>query len=150
MMQQQMSPQGTLSSSPPLSSEQMSHQGSVSSSTGFFPQWRGADLMNGLQPIDITFEGPEHGGIGSTTYSQCVVQDACNETGLSPESTPVVQVAMVLKELLAQRRLNAPFSGGLSSYGLLLLLLAVLKDRKIIQEDMKKMEKQREKVCPCL
>jgi hypothetical protein len=102
--------------------------------------------MNGLQPIDITFEGPEHGGIGSTTYSQCVVQDACNETGLPPESTPVVQVAMVLKELLAQRRLNEPFSGGLSSYGLLLLLLAVLKDRKIIQEDMKKMEKQREKV----
>jgi hypothetical protein len=146
MMQQQMSPQGAVSSSPPLSSEQMSHQGSVSSSTGFFPQWRGADLMNGLQPIDITFEGPEHGGIGSTTYSQCVVQDACNETGLPPESTPVVQVAMVLKELLAQRRLNEPFSGGLSSYGLLLLLLAVLKDRKIIQEDMKKMEKQREKV----
>ena len=147
MMQQQMSPQGTASSSPPLSSEQMSqHQGSVSSSGGFFPQWRGADLMNGLQPIDITFEGPEHGGIGSTTYSQCVVQDACNETGLPAESTPVVQVAMVLKELLAQRRLNEPFSGGLSSYGLLLLLLAVLKDRKIIQEDMKKMEKQREKV----
>jgi len=146
MMQQQMSPQGTVSSSPPLSSEQMPHQASVSSSTGFFPQWRGADLMNGLQPIDITFEGPEHGGIGSTTYSQCVVQDACNETGLPPESTPVVQVAMVLKELLAQRRLNEPFSGGLSSYGLLLLLLAVLKDRKIIQEDMKKMEKQREKV----
>lgn len=146
MMQQQMSPQGAVSSSPPLSSEHMPHQGSVSSSTGFFPQWRGADLMNGLQPIDITFEGPEHGGIGSTTYSQCVVQDACNETGLPPESTPVVQVAMVLKELLAQRRLNEPFSGGLSSYGLLLLLLAVLKDRKIIQDDMKKMEKQREKV----
>eukprot|EP00577_Skeletonema_sp_RCC1716_P003799 CAMPEP_0113415740 /NCGR_PEP_ID=MMETSP0013_2-20120614/24738_1 /TAXON_ID=2843 ORGANISM="Skeletonema costatum, Strain 1716" /NCGR_SAMPLE_ID=MMETSP0013_2 /ASSEMBLY_ACC=CAM_ASM_000158 /LENGTH=1634 /DNA_ID=CAMNT_0000302737 /DNA_START=163 /DNA_END=5067 /DNA_ORIENTATION=- /assembly_acc=CAM_ASM_000158 len=146
MMQQQMSPQGAVSSSPPLSTDQMPHQASVSSSAGFFPQWRGADLMNGLQPIDITFEGPEHGGIGSTTYSQCVVQDACNETGLPPESTPVVQVAMVLKELLAQRRLNEPFSGGLSSYGLLLLLLAVLKDRKIIQEDMKKMEKQREKV----
>ena len=146
MMQQQMSAQGAVSSSPPMSSEQMPHQASVSSSSGFFPQWRGADLMNGLQPIDITFEGPEHGGIGSTTYSQCVVQDACNETGLPPESTPVVQVAMVLKELLAQRRLNEPFSGGLSSYGLLLLLLAVLKDRKIIQEDMKKMEKQREKV----
>jgi hypothetical protein len=146
MIQQQMTPQGAVSSSPPLPSDQISHQGSVSSSSGFFPQWRGADLMNGLQPIDITFEGPEHGGIGSTTYSQCVVEDACNETGLPPESTPVVQVAMVLKELLAQRRLNEPFSGGLSSYGLLLLLLAVLKDRKIIQDDMKKMEKQREKV----
>ena len=105
------------------------------------PQWRGADIMNGLQPVDITFEGPEHGGIGSTTYSTRVVQEACEELGLAPESTPVVQVASVLKELLAQRRLNEPFSGGLSSYGLLLLLLAVLKDRKIIQEEMQKFGK---------
>lgn len=125
---------------------------SASSSQHFFsphpmtPQWRGADIMNGLQPVDITFEGPEHGGIGSTTYSARVVQDACDETGLAPESTPVVQVASVLKELLAQRRLNEPFSGGLSSYGLLLLLLAVLKDRKIIQEELKKIERQRQKV----
>lgn len=120
--------------------------------SGFFtkhqmtPQWRGADIMNGLQSVDITFEGPEHGGIGSTTYSARVVQDACDETGLPAESTPVVQVASVLKELLAQRRLNEPFSGGLSSYGLLLLLLAVLKDRKIIQEELKKNERQRQKV----
>jgi hypothetical protein len=110
------------------------------------PTWRGADIMNGLQPIDITFEGPEHGGIGSTTYSACVVQDACKETNLPPESTPVVQVAMVLKELLAQRRLNEPFSGGLSSYALLLLLLAVLKDRRILQEEMERVEKQRQAV----
>eukprot|EP00571_Detonula_confervacea_P012515 CAMPEP_0172307422 /NCGR_PEP_ID=MMETSP1058-20130122/8291_1 /TAXON_ID=83371 /ORGANISM="Detonula confervacea, Strain CCMP 353" /LENGTH=1625 /DNA_ID=CAMNT_0013019589 /DNA_START=119 /DNA_END=4996 /DNA_ORIENTATION=- len=140
----------------PISSEQISpqnQQGSVSSSSPHFfsphpmsPQWRGADIMNGLQPVDITFEGLEHGGIGSTTFSAQVVQDACDETGLAPESTPVVQVASVLKELLAQRRLNEPFSGGLSSYGLLLLLLAVLKDRKIIQEEMQKIEKQRQKV----
>ncbi|KAL3809298.1 hypothetical protein ACHAXA_009422 [Cyclostephanos tholiformis] len=105
------------------------------------PQWRGADIMNGLQPVDITFEGPEHGGIGSTTYSTRVVQEACEELSLAPESTPVVQVASVLKELLAQRRLNEPFSGGLSSYGLLLLLVAILKDRKIIQEEMQKFGK---------
>lgn len=140
----------------PMSPEQTlspNQQGlAVSSSSHFFSpnpmktQWRGADIMNGLQPVDITFEGPEHGGIGSTTYSARVVQDACDETGLTPENTPVVQVASVLKELLAQRRLNEPFSGGLSSYGLLLLLLAVLKDRKNIQEEMKKMERQRQKV----
>ena len=140
----------------PISPDQISsptQQGSVLPSSAHFfsphpmmTQWRGADIMNGLQPVDITFEGPEHGGIGSTTYSARVVQDACEETGLAPESTPVVQVASVLKELLAQRRLNEPFSGGLSSYGLLLLLLAVLKDRKIIQEEMKKMEKQRQMV----
>ena len=124
-------------STPPLSAEEV---------PSAIQQWRGADIMNGLQPVDITFEGPEHGGIGSTTYSAKLVRDACEETGLEPESTPVVQVASVLKELLAQRRLNEPFSGGLSSYGLLLLLLAVLKDRTIIQEETKKMEQQRQEV----
>jgi hypothetical protein len=134
---------GTGTPPPPISPE----QGSGAPQSHFFsphqmtPQWRGADIMNGLQPVDITFEGPEHGGIGSTTYSTRVVQKACEELGLAPESTPVVQVASVLKELLAQRRLNEPFSGGLSSYGLLLLLLAVLKDRKIIQEEMQKFGK---------
>ena len=59
------------------------------------PQWRGADIMNGLQPVDITFEGPEHGGIRSTTYSTRVVQEACEEFGVAPESTPVVRVASV-------------------------------------------------------
>jgi hypothetical protein len=129
---------------PSISPEQGS---GVSPQSHFFsphqmlPQWRGADIMNGLQPVDITFEGPEHGGIGSTTFSTRVVQEACKELGLAPESTPVVQVASVLKELLAQRRLNEPFTGGLSSYGLLLLLLAVLKERKIIQEEMQKFGK---------
>lgn len=137
---------------PPLTPEQIpSTPNQFSASSHFFaqptmPSWRGADIMNGLQPVDITFEGPEHGGIGSTTYSACVVQDACIETGLSPDKTPVVQVKMVLKELLAQRRLNEPFTGGLSSYALLLLLLAVVKERQIIQEEMERVEKQRQEV----
>ena len=110
------------------------------------PPWRGADVMNGLFSIDITFEGPEHGGIGSTKYSADVVQDACRETGLPSEGTPVVQVLMVLKELLAQRRLNEPFSGGLSSYALLLLVNAVVKERAIIREEMERIERHRELV----
>jgi len=153
MMQQHIAGQ---TGAPPLSPDQI-----PTSPNQFFPQskspsryysnpslppWRGADIMNGLQPVDITFEGPEHGGIGSTTYSACVVQDSCNETGLPPDSTPIVQVAMVLKELLAQRRLNEPFSGGLSSYALLLLLLAVIKERAIIQQEMERIEKQRQEV----
>ena len=105
--------------------------------------WRGADVMNGLISVDITFEGPEHGGIGSTEFSSRVVQDACDETGLPVERTPTVQVLMVLKELLAQRRLNEPFSGGLSSYALLLLLVAVMKERNAIRDEMKRMEKHR-------
>ena len=107
------------------------------------PPWRGADVMNGLFSVDITFEGPEHGGIGSTAYSARFVQEACNETGLPPDRTPVVQTLMVLKELLAQRRLNEPFSGGLSSYALLLLVDAVLKERRAIQQEMVKIERQR-------
>jgi hypothetical protein len=107
------------------------------------PPWRGADVMNGLFPVDITFEGPEHAGIGSTIYSARFVQDACNEVGLPPDRAPVVQALMVLKELLAQRRLNEPFSGGLSSYALLLMVDAVLKERQAIQLEMEKIERQR-------
>jgi hypothetical protein len=124
-------------SAPPLTQRQPSYPPHTP------PPWRGADVMNGLFSLDVTFEGPEHGGLGSTVYSANVVQEACNETGLSPEGTPVVQVLMVLKELLAQRRLNEPFSGGLSSYALLLLVNAVAKERTIIREEMERIERHR-------
>lgn len=128
-----------------------SHYISSSSSPGQIMQpyptpWRGADVMNGLIKLDITFEGPEHGGIGSTAYTARVVQDACNETGLPPESTPTVQVTMVLKELLAQRRLNEPFSGGLSSYALLLMVVAIMRERRAIRAEMALAERQRRAV----
>jgi len=102
--------------------------------------------MNGLLSLDITFEGPEHGGLGSTEFSAKLVQDACNETGLPPESTPAVQVLMIIKEMLAQRRLNEPFSGGLSSYAILLLVAAVVKERRIIRKEIERVEKQRQAV----
>lgn len=105
--------------------------------------WRGADVMNGLLSLDITFEGPEHGGVGSTAYSAKVVENIVSETGLLPESTPAVQVIMVIKELLAQRRLNEPFSGGLSSYAILLLVIAVMKERQIVREEIERVERQR-------
>jgi hypothetical protein len=110
------------------------------------PPWRGADVMNGLISVDITFEGPEHGGIGSTTFSARVVQEACTETGLPPDRTPAVQLIMVLKEMLAQRRLNEPFSGGLSSYAILLLAVAVIKERRAIREELERVERQRRSV----
>lgn len=110
------------------------------------PPWRGADVVNGLLKLDITFEGPEHGGIGSTKFSSRVVEDFSTESGLSPESTPAVQVLMVLKELLAQRRLNEPFSGGLSSYALLLLVVSVIRERSIIRAELERVECQRRMV----
>jgi len=108
--------------------------------------WRGADVMNGLLSLDITFEGSEHGGLGSTEYTNRVVDQACRETGLPPESTPAVQVLVVIKELLAQRRLNEPFSGGLSSYAILLLVVAVMKERRIIKSEIDRVERQRRAV----
>ena len=115
-------------------------------STPFPPQqlpWRGSDVMNGLLSLDITFEGPEHGGIGSTEFSAREVSDACKEAGLHPDATPFVQVVMVLKELLGQRKLNEPYSGGLSSYALLLLVVALLRERAVIREEIERVERQR-------
>jgi len=108
--------------------------------------WRGADVMNGLLKVDITFEGPEHGGIGSTAYAAKVIQESCKETGLPPEATPVAQLIMALKELLAQRRLNEPFSGGLSSYALVLMVVAIVRERKAIKAEMELAERQRRAV----
>lgn len=105
--------------------------------------WRGADVMNGLMSVDITFEGPEHGGIGSTKLSSRIVKEACEEYACPPERVPLVQVLMVLKEMLAQRRLNEPFSGGLSSYALLLLVEALVKERAVIREELERVERQR-------
>lgn len=111
-----------------------------------FPLWRGADVINGLLKLDITFEGPEHGGIGSTQFSSRVVSEACQEAGVHPEATALVQVVMVLKEILAQRKLNEPYSGGLSSYALLLLVVSLLQERAVIREEIERAERQRKAV----
>lgn len=105
--------------------------------------WRGSDVMKGLLSLDITFEGPEHGGVGSTEFSSRIVMDACAESGLHPDATPFVQVLMVLKELLSQRKLNEPYSGGLSSYALLLLVLALVHERAVIRDEIERVEQQK-------
>lgn len=109
-----------------------------------YQPWRGSDVMNGLISLDITFQGPEHGGIGSTEYSRHVVSQACQEAGVdNPDDTAFVQCLMVLKELLAQRKLNEPYSGGLSSYALILLLTALLRERAAIREEIELLEQHR-------
>ena len=110
-----------------------------------YQPWRGSDLMNGLISLDITFQGPEHGGIGSTDYSWHVVNRFCQEMGIpNPDDTPFVQCLMVLKELLVQRKLNEPYSGGLSSYALLLLLTALMRERAAIRGELERVEQHRQ------
>ena len=70
----------------------------------------------GLLAVDISFEAPNHGGLASSRY-------ALEAMGRWPELAPLL---LVLKELLCQRGLNEPFTGGLSSYSLLLLAMTAL------------------------
>lgn len=49
----------------------------------------------------------------------------------------IFQVIIVLKEFLAQKHLNEPFTGGLSSYGLMLMVVAIVKQAKWRLKEMK-------------
>ncbi|KAJ1449562.1 hypothetical protein M885DRAFT_535068 [Pelagophyceae sp. CCMP2097] len=99
--------------------------GAVSSQTqtddnadGEAPTWAGAigRCDAGFLAVDISFEAPSHGGLASSRY--CVVA-----MRRWPEAQPLM---LVLKELLVQRGLNEPFTGGLSSYSLLLLIITAM------------------------
>lgn len=61
---------------------------------------------------DARIESPEHGGIGSTEFSSHTVAEEGAEVGLDPDATPFVQTLVVLKKLLAQRKLNESYFGG--------------------------------------
>ena len=66
--------------------------------------------------------------LGQLNARLVLSQEACAESGLLVGATPFLQVIMVVKELLAQRKLNKPYSCGLSRYALLLLVLALVRD----------------------
>jgi len=52
----------------------------------------------------------------------------------------------VTRLTLAQRKLNEPYSGGLSSYSLLLLLVALLRERAVIRGELERNERQKQAV----
>lgn len=83
------------------------------------PVWCGAigRCDSGLLAVDISFEAPNHGGLASSRY-------ALETMSRWPETTPLM---LVLKEMLVQRNLNEPFTGGLSSYSLLLLVITAMQ-----------------------
>jgi DNA polymerase sigma len=87
--------------------------------------WGGAggrvSATGGLVPVDISFDDGAHAGIASSKYVKGIMLKY-------PEAYPLT---VVLKELLAQRGLNEPFSGGLSSYSLVLLVITILQQAGI-------------------
>ena len=74
----------------------------------------------GLISVDISFDGPAHRGLNTATFVSYLVTV---HDGLHP-------LALVLKQLLVERGLNDPYSGGLSSFGLVLLIAFVLHQRR--------------------
>ncbi|CAN0462282.1 unnamed protein product, partial [Discosporangium mesarthrocarpum] len=66
---------------------------------------------------------PEHRGIASSKW----VRD-CIQGGKYAFALPAV---LVLKEVLCQRGLNQPWSGGLSSYSLINMMITVLQQAEV-------------------
>ncbi|CAH0493764.1 unnamed protein product [Peronospora farinosa] len=84
------------------------------------PEYGGAVVRQ--IPVDITFDEPygiHHNGVASATMVQCL---ASAFYGLR-------ELTLVLKHFLVERGLNDPYVGGLSSYGLLLMVVFVLQEQ---------------------
>ena len=75
-------------------------------------------------PIDITIEAGEHKGISTCDYIMKEIKQ------MSPILPSVVKV---VKHLLSSQGLNVPFSGGLSSYSVFLMVCAAYE--LCVQED---------------
>ncbi|GMH87181.1 hypothetical protein TrVE_jg6895 [Triparma verrucosa] len=105
--------------------------------------WRGADITNNLVSVDITFDVGHHGGIASSDYAEKVVKDGSKDDLFDGDNGDniIFQVIIVLKEFLAQKHLNEPFTGGLSSYGLMLMVVAIVKQAKWRLSVMRKRRK---------
>lgn len=73
-----------------------------------------------MVPIDISLEGPQHGGIASSL----LIRDMIKPGGPYAHAVPLT---LVLKTVMSQRGLNQPWCGGLSSYALMLMVIALLQ-----------------------
>lgn len=63
--------------------------------------------------IDITFQSQAHRGHGTTQLSVALLS-------VTPPLAPLV---LAIKQLLVEHNLNDPYTGGLSSYGIMLLVM---------------------------
>ena len=65
--------------------------------------------------LDVSFDSPSHSGLAAASLVRQLMQDL-------PALTPLT---LLLKVVLARKDLNDPYTCGLSSYGLLLMLTKV-------------------------
>lgn len=76
--------------------------------------WRGG---NGGVPMDISFEGGSHNGLAANAVV----------TALIAEMPALRPLTLVLKQFMSERGLLESYSGGLSAYGLVLLVACYLR-----------------------
>lgn len=74
------------------------------------------DIVQSIR-LDISFKSPSHTGLQTTE----LVRE------LSQQFPAVIPLALILKKFLADRSLDHPYSGGLSSYCLVLLIVRFLQ-----------------------
>ena len=67
--------------------------------------------------VDITFDNALHRGLQTSRLVKSLV-------ALYP---PLKQLALVIKQFLVEKALNDSFCGGLSSYGLVIMIASVLQ-----------------------
>ena len=94
----------------------------VSFQTRFFVSTVGSSADGSSQTgtplrLDVSFEGANHNGLVTNTFVQRTLAER-------PDVKPLT---LVLKQFLAERSLDKPYLGGLSSYGLLVLVLRFLQ-----------------------
>ena len=75
----------------------------------------GADIR-----LDISFDTPSHRGLATCMFVK----------GLIAEYPLLSPLTLVLKQFLVMKGLNDPYKGGLSSYGLVLMITSVLQRRR--------------------
>jgi len=87
----------------------------------------------GIQ-LDLSFDSPSHRGLSTCAFVR----------GLCAEYPMLVPLTLVLKQFLVTRGLNDPYSGGLSSYGLVLMITRVLQRDRLHRRYLKAMEAETE------
>lgn len=75
----------------------------------------------GTVKMDISFDAPSHRGLATAALVLRMLRD-------SPVLMPLT---LVLKQLLVQKGLNDPYTGGLSSYGVVLLVYSFLSSASL-------------------
>jgi len=76
-----------------------------------------ADPDSHVVRLDITFDSPRHQGLATAELVRALLA----------QQPPLAPLALALKQFLAQRHLHHAYTGGLSSYCLVLMLSAHLK-----------------------